>query len=446
MALSELTLRYDWWGPHGPLPNGLNPRQLHDFAGFGDYTKLPWSIVKNLPVCNSWFRLIMHRSGLVYSERPTMDFGSHSMNDVYMLEPFASAEHYLGMLSGPPFDVSVFHRLSPLSLQRIRDGNLRLFINYSHEGATPAEFKFEELHRQLRFHKIPVSSVRYVVGELNFEKKYADWCAAAGETEAMSIVSWPFEIFHWQVAYPDFIDRSEDVVQPEEDRTQPREKYFLAFNNKPHPHRVALASLLMEAGLADVGFISFPEYSGMENGPGSWSSPAHAFSDKYPEYARVSAGLEMLKKRAPLRIDAAEVIQDLVAGKGTADLYRRSYFSLIAETQFCDEMQYMISEKTIKAIVNFHPFILASTPGSLKQLQELGYKTFSPFIDERYDDILSSTDRLLAITEQVQALCSKSREELSRWTAELAPILEHNRRHFFELLSLPYLLEIFDPN
>jgi hypothetical protein len=60
-----------------------------------------------------------------------------------------------------------------------------------------------------------------------------------------------------------------------------------------------------------------------------------------------------------------------------------------------------VTEKTFKAILSMHPFIIAGSPGILKFVKQFGYSTFDFLIDESYDDILDLEVRLGAIEDVV---------------------------------------------
>ena len=78
-------------------------------------------------------------------------------------------------------------------------------------------------------------------------------------------------------------------------------------------------------------------------------------------------------------------------------------------------------------MLHFHPFIVYGSPFTLRNLQELGFKTFDGFIDESYDNILSPFKRMQAITREVKRLCFMSKEELHSWYYSMYDILVHNR-------------------
>ena len=78
-------------------------------------------------------------------------------------------------------------------------------------------------------------------------------------------------------------------------------------------------------------------------------------------------------------------------------------------------------------MLHFHPFIVYGSPYTLKNLRELGFKTFSPYIDESYDEVISPFRRMQKITKEVKRLCSMSKEDLHKWYYGMLDILERNR-------------------
>jgi hypothetical protein len=88
------------------------------------------------------------------------------------------------------------------------------------------------------------------------------------------------------------------------------------------------------------------------------------------------------------------------------------------------------SEKIYKCLALKHPFVLVSTYGSLSELRKRGYKTFSPYIDESYDDIKDDDSRLNAITNEINRLCTLSSEDWIQFTSSIKEIVDHNFIHF----------------
>ena len=75
----------------------------------------------------------------------------------------------------------------------------------------------------------------------------------------------------------------------------------------------------------------------------------------------------------------------------------QSYIHIVAETfQDYDPNRLFFSEKMFKPMRYMQPFILLGEPYSLAKLKDLGYKTFSDYWDDSYDEILDDDLRLKA--------------------------------------------------
>ena len=77
------------------------------------------------------------------------------------------------------------------------------------------------------------------------------------------------------------------------------------------------------------------------------------------------------------------------------------------------------------------PFIIVGSPFTLRYLRELGFQTFSPFINENYDDEPNPTARLELIISEIDRLCSMSENEIHNLYSELWPRLLHNYHLYF---------------
>ena len=110
------------------------------------------------------------------------------------------------------------------------------------------------------------------------------------------------------------------------------------------------------------------------------------------------------------------------------DLYKHTRFSLVGETQMHDKAC-RYSEKTVKAILNKHPFIICGYYKTLELLRHDGFKTFDGYIDESYDNILDWRERQDAITKEVAKLVNMSDEDWLAFKCSLQPIIDYNFNH-----------------
>tara|TARA_B100000575_G_C23124648_1_gene651401 strand:+ start:273 stop:1412 length:1140 start_codon:yes stop_codon:yes gene_type:complete len=83
-------------------------------------------------------------------------------------------------------------------------------------------------------------------------------------------------------------------------------------------------------------------------------------------------------------------------------LYENTKYSIVSETHVDNNDAFMITEKTARAIINKHPFIMASTPRYLDQLRSRGYQTFSDLWPEDYDQEFDDEKRMQMIADTVK--------------------------------------------
>jgi hypothetical protein len=84
------------------------------------------------------------------------------------------------------------------------------------------------------------------------------------------------------------------------------------------------------------------------------------------------------------------------------------------------------TEKTYKTLACARPFIAVTTPYFLQDLQRLGYKTFSPYIDESYDLIEDNHLRMRAIADEVARLNSLNEQEFAQAMTGCNSAVLHN--------------------
>lgn len=122
----------------------------------------------------------------------------------------------------------------------------------------------------------------------------------------------------------------------------------------------------------------------------------------------------------------------------------KTFVNIVTETLF-DNKSIFVSEKLYKPILCSQPFIVVGNPFYLKKLKELGFKTFSDYWDESYDEELNLTKRIEKVITVLEEIANWDDNKLREVQKELEPILIHN---FEKLLdpSDPYKLYTFLTN
>ena len=216
-----------------------------------------------------------------------------------------------------------------------------------------------------------------------------------------------------------------------------KSKKFVFFNKMARPHRILLAARMFENNLIDKSYFSFEGDSDKR-----WLDYV-LDSPQIP--LKVKQQFEKHKDEFPIRLNITESrLNPVNFIEDDIKYHTDSYFSLITETVFHKAgskyrnpmLEYLddifITEKTYRAILFKHPFIIAGCPGSIKALQERGFKTFSPWIDESYDSIKDDNARLDAIVAEVERLCNFTDEQWIEWQNGIKEIVEHNFKFMFE--------------
>lgn len=104
--------------------------------------------------------------------------------------------------------------------------------------------------------------------------------------------------------------------------------------------------------------------------------------------------------------------------------------SIVLETVAADTKIHL-TEKTLRPIACGHPFILIAGHGSLEYLRSYGFKTFSPWIDERYDQEPDVVKRMKMVADQMTQIKNLSAADKKHMLLQLKKIAMYNKRHFF---------------
>jgi hypothetical protein len=118
----------------------------------------------------------------------------------------------------------------------------------------------------------------------------------------------------------------------------------------------------------------------------------------------------------------------------SADYVSKDYvetgIEVVLETLF-DDTRWHLTEKTLRPIACGKPFILAAGPGSLQYLRDYGFETFAGLINESYDVIADSKDRLDAIVQEMKRITGLDAAAKQVLYTKLHAIAERNKQRFF---------------
>lgn len=212
-------------------------------------------------------------------------------------------------------------------------------------------------------------------------------------------------------------------------------KKFLCLNRRWRPHRVSLVGLLKSLDLLDKGYVSL----GISDDNHTWISMWDCIINLSKNNSFIHDNLikdkESICSMPSLYVDTNDLKTNRVdLSPLNLKYYENTYFSVVTETNFytnfsdySNQTGRLLSEKVFKPIACKHPFIVASVPNFLDKLKELGYKTFSPYINEFYDTILDDNERLHAILLEIERLCNLDANQLQDFLNGVKEIVEYNQ-------------------
>jgi hypothetical protein len=221
---------------------------------------------------------------------------------------------------------------------------------------------------------------------------------------------------------------SEDIDIQELDRF--RYKKFLSFNRTTDkPHR---ASLLHEYLTNDYSDSYFSFLTKLEN------------LGDIPNVGNISSNRDFYNNKLPIELDTHNTDNKSgfgVGGTFKKELFLNSCIHIVTETSFQNN-ELFLSEKGLKPIIMYQPFIVFGPISYLKRLKTYGFKTFSDFWDESYDNIEDCKNRLEVLIKLVNDLNKKPIEELNELYKKTKDICIYNRR-IFDSLELNTFSKIF---
>ena len=204
-------------------------------------------------------------------------------------------------------------------------------------------------------------------------------------------------------------------------------KYFLMYNrNTSRLHRPYFVMKLWEAELLEKGYVSLIANDEFESRMTELGSSIDELNLNENEFNKLTS---TYKNYYPLSIDESdgERIAWLHNFLSRKKEYEETYFTIVGETN--GESEYLfITEKTMKPIMNLHPFFIMGNPNTLKYLHTLGFKTFGDYWDESYDSETNFPKRCDLIIKEIKKLCDKPKSELIQMLKDMEEILIYNKK------------------
>jgi hypothetical protein len=450
----KINLLYDYVTPNGQLPNGLNPFYLNsiikndfvfDHNALDDFDKKygaisVWHGEQVIePVVEQKFSV-----SDVYHGFSTIENYTHDDNSFYLytITPFGGASSTYGYELTYNEGKSFFHFISENAKKLIRQiPNVYLFINYSNEGTLDFNW-FRIIHRDAKKFNIPFNKIIFCVSDYFIEMNYDLWKRIENVEDKnikLLYLNWSlnskarelFQIYNDEsTSFNKHSNKCSIVKENDINFSKKRNKKFLMLNRRLRPHRIYSVCFFNQMNILNQFLISYDidTMQLYEMNPENMSMHIENEDD----VNIILKEFYKLKKDNPKQIIDYENLEDVWGFNfESKEPYLDSYIHITSETTFFEIGGYF-SEKTWKPIGHLQPFIFMGPAYGLEELKKLGFKTFSPFIDESYDLEMDPERRFKMIMDEIYRLSQLSIEEMHDWYNSIyKDILLYNQKLLF---------------
>lgn len=111
------------------------------------------------------------------------------------------------------------------------------------------------------------------------------------------------------------------------------------------------------------------------------------------------------------------------------------FLDLVVESRYLKD-EFFITEKTLKSIIAFKPFIVLSCAGFHKKYLRdyFKFELYDEIFDYSFDELEDPTDRINAIIDNIKKLTHLNNNELLKLYHTLIPKLQRNKFRLFEIM------------
>jgi hypothetical protein len=205
------------------------------------------------------------------------------------------------------------------------------------------------------------------------------------------------------------------------------------------PNRGLLIHEMNARGLLEkclVNYFDRSQFTEQERQQYKSQYPESAFNYRTPELDQLddSVFLKFAFDNLDKTINTCRPLPDSIPGQHAwisqlipRNIYNSAYISIVAETE-AESDTFFISEKITRPLLVGHPFVVLGCVGYLQSLRDLGFRTFSPWLDESYDLVTDTKKRIGAIVDTVDQFAKLTDLQRQQVCAEMQSAVEHNRR------------------
>lgn len=328
--------------------------------------------------------------------------------------------------------------LSQFQIQKLRQKKSVLLLDNSLEFLVFQETVFEQFYDDLKRLSIDPSYVVILTQNLVFSKHHDQYALKKGIKSKIKIffyhafMDWTAR--NWERDFqksPKSLLKELKQYQNSSILNMDQKEYnFLLLNNMLKHHRLLTVLAVYNRGLLNKGLVSFADLNDPDKHLQSNLDTAVTYINRYfSNHASEVKNIDRFKSETPFVIDietGKTASRKNNVTKMNFSLYKSTHFSIVTESESSYGRIIRFTEKSLKPMVAFHPFIVVGNPFTLKMLHLLGFQTFAPYIDETYDDISDANMRFNFALKEIVRIASLDQDKINQICHQLLPVLEHN--------------------
>jgi len=411
--MKPIKIAYNWIGPRGPIQNTEVPNILALTA----VTESVTTSSHRFSAESMWHAIFRLNPEFEMAPAWSLDIEDIFIYPMTLHCRIDFLVYFLidnGILEYAPVPNAIIHFVRTAGGYFLIDVSAEAWVDDEHLTA---------LHSYFTHNRIPLNKIIYLTGCMNPDVVYDSYCRRRNIPNSpecrLNIISFPISQHSISIAMT-VIPQEEPIYDP----NLIPSKIFLSWNRRHRSHRSILAVAMHKEGLLPKSYMSM-----LSLDPDLGSS---RFEDTFPQhmspyYGLTTTDVQQFTSLLPLIIDGETNINDMCSDNEnrTSNFYTDSLLSIITETNF-DALALTLTEKSFKQFKKKHPFIIVGPAGSLSALHALGFKTFSEFWSEEYDNILDANQRLKAIIRICKEIGNWDTDKIIDFKHKAKAIIEHN--------------------
>jgi hypothetical protein len=358
---------------------------------------------------------------------------------LYFIEVNGDPIWWSGLCStegGPPHILS---QIPDNIISLIKEKKLKLIISADREGGGMIHNDcdaFMATNNQIKLLELPPESVLIIQGNRKIEGQYQAWLEKNKQDKLFDVMySNHFDKIFIHNDLPTLPVIIESLANKDA-------KDFNSLNRSFKVHRQAHLYMLAISNALKDGIVSANEIRTNDFSSLHLLRILENTTDDYIKHQLLKDFDSVLKNHYPKFVDGDWSVNN-AANSVNVDIFKNSLMSFVTETKF-DEDVIFLTEKVFKCLAYGHPMIVLAPRGTLRALEELGFKTSWCGIDPSYNDIEDNYDRFIETHRTLFGWISLSQEEkISRINSTIETIqynYEHAKKNNFYDASLTAII------